>query len=191
MQSNLQTKKVIQYSSDLMLVLLDKKEKTLPFPVFHSRTVKINEWVLHLEIIGESHRIELNHLNSELSLTEILACLPPESDLKSPCYEGNITDCKNNRLEKALTGGRYEFSYKKLHFSDSDYVATIFAEIEGGEEMVCYDFKSHKKDGLPNLYGPTTMISVKGDEKSIFWTSLHGYPNEKSTVLSQSSITLL
>ena len=190
MQSNLQKKKVIQSSSELKLVLLHNKEDTPHFPVFHSKTVKIGVWALNLEIIGESHRIEVSQPSSGLQLTEILACLPPESDFKTPCYEGKITD-SGNMLEKVINGCHYEFSYKKLDFSDSDYVATIFNEIEGGEETMSFDFDTHQKDGIPNFYGPTTMISFGGNEKSVYWTSLHGYPNENSTILSQSSFTLL
>lgn len=191
MQSNLQNKTVTQCSFDLRLALLGKDAEAPVFPVFHSRNLDINAWSVLLEIIGESHRIRVQHKASDLWLTEILACLPPGSELRDPIYEGKLSKWKSSEFHRTSRQHRYAFNYNNLNFSDADYESRIRESIKGGTDIITYDFASHRKDGNLDLYGPTTMISVRGDDHSIEWASLHAYPDEQLSILSHSSLAIV
>ena len=190
MQSNLQKKSINQSSSDLTLVLLGYEAKAPFFPVFHSRTIEINAWSVLLDIIGESHRIRVQHKSSGLGFTEILACLPPDSEVSAPLYKGKLSDWEKKDVDRNLKQHRYTFSYKKLNFSDENYESTILDAIAGGTDIISYDFASNRKDGVSDFYGPMTMISVAGGDLSIEWNSLHGYPRENSSILSRSRLAV-
>lgn len=191
MQSNLQKKVITQCSSDLRLALLGKEAEAPVFPVFHSRNLDINAWAILLEIIGESHRIRVQHKASGLWLTEILACLPPGSELGGPLYEGKLSEWKSSEFHKTFKQHRYAFNYNNLNFSDTDYESRIRESIKNGTDIISYDFASHRKDGNLDLYGPTTMISVRGDDHSIEWASLHAYPDEQLSILSHSHLAVV
>ena len=133
MQSNLQKKTVTQCSFDLRLALLGKDAEAPVFPVFHSRNLDINAWSVLLEIIGESHRIRVQHKASDLWLTEILACLPPGSELRDPIYEGKLSKWKSSEFHRTSKQHRYTFNYNNLNFSDADYESRIRERLQKPE----------------------------------------------------------
>lgn len=151
----------------------------------------MDAWSVLLEIIGESHSIRVEHKASGLWLTEILACLPTGSELKAPLYEGKLSEWKNCEFHKTFKQRRYAFNYNNLNFSDADYESRIRESIKGGTDMISYDFASHRKDGNLDLYGPTTIISVRGYDHSIEWSSLHAYPDEQLSILSHSRLAVV
>lgn len=181
---------VTHYTSDLTLALLGTYGSAPLFPVFHSKTINIHGWSILLEIIGESHRIMVKHKNSDFNVTEILACLPSGSEILAPLYEGKLSEWESKAFERDLKNCRYTFNYKKLNFSDKNYESTVRDGIKAGRDIISYDFDSLSRDGNLDIYGPTTVISIGGDDHSVEWVSLHGYPHENASILSHSHIVI-
>ncbi len=190
MTDNLQNN-ATQTSSDLQLVLLDQKSKAPAFPVFHSRDYYKNGWFAVLAIIGESHRITVSHKETGLGFSEILACIPEGSTFTDPVFEGKISDFEGTELKSKLKKHSYSFKHQILNFDSRHYEPVIQGMLKTSRDTISYDFAKKAKDFELNLYAPATLVGVVSDKTTLTWTSLHTYPDEKLTILSQSRILII
>lgn len=190
MTNNIQNS-VTQTSSDLQLIILDPKTKSPDFPVFHSRDYHKNGWFAVMAIIGESHRITVHHEETGLYFSEILACIPTENRFTDPVFEGKISSIEGNELKNKLEQHSYSFKHQVLNFDSRHYEPVVKGMLKTGRDTISYDFAKAAKDFEFNLYAPTTLVSVVSDDLTITWTSLHTYPDEKLTILSQSRILII
>jgi len=177
-----------QSSLDLKLVLLDKEDKTPEFPVFNSREAYVNGWSVVMEIIGESHKVTVRHETAGLWLTEILACIPSGIKFANPLCQEILSDSEGKELSRTLDRHSYTFKHQKLNFEDRHYEPVIMGMLKAGTKKISYDFAKGAKDFEISLYAPATLINLVSDDASVTWTSLHTYPDEKLSILSQSRI---
>lgn len=180
-----------QISSDLQLVILDQKTKVPDFPLFHSRDYRNKDWFAVMAIIGEGNKITIQHQKTGLNFSEILTCIPAGSKFTDPVFEGKISSFEGKEVKSKMAQHSYSFKYEVLNFDSAHYEPVVRGMLNTGRDRISYDYSKGAKDFEFNMYAPSTLISLVADDLTLTWTSLHTYPDEKLTILSQSRILII
>lgn len=180
---------IAQKASELKLLLQGGPIDNISFKTFHSMEMVKGCWDIRIDIIGESHKINIVNSAVPSSINEVLACIPLDNQLSPSCYMERLAHIKAGKLERIVEGFNYRFSFEKIGFSDERYSEALLSLTEGMEHCVSYDFGKRHKDSFDDVYGPVTLVTADVTDEDVKWASLHVYPNDELAIISESSIS--
>lgn len=189
MKNNEQNVSVAQKSSDLKLLLHNGPTDNISFKTFHSMEMSRGNWEIGIDIIGESHKINIVNSLAPSSINEVLACLPLDNQLSPSSYMESLAQIEAGKLERNLEGFNYRFSFEKIGFSEERYSETLLSLTEGAQHCISYDFSKSHKDSFDDVFGPVTLVRADVTDEEVKWASLHIYPNDEVAIISKSAIS--
>ena len=143
------------------LVLTLSKEQIHEVNVLKSVTFKVGDFLVDLSIIGASHSININN-----QLLEMFAATKVQSD--------SLLSQKINEISNV------SLSYKNFRYS--------FKLVDSLND---YDYDLEFNYIFPGENKPETKILLKRIKKLIIINTLHFYPNERTTILTETIIEVL
>jgi hypothetical protein len=156
---------IIQHTKDLRLAILSE-DVLASLTILQEARIHYGDWQVYFAIIGESHRIRIQH-QEQFILEEILACVDVQAN-----------DCSHYHDFSDLTAHHYQQEQYRIHISFSDKIPLKIPSAQSIE----YRF--------PVIYNlePITRIEWKLEGNILFWWTLHSYaePEKIITVHTQS-----
>jgi len=143
------------------LVLTLSKEQIQKVNILKSKNFNINDFNIKLSIIGASHCLDINN-----EFFEVFAA----------------TKINNKALLSEKLNEIKEISY---NFDNFNYNFKLVDKLE----IDNYDLEFNYI--FPGDNNPETKILLKKQDKNIIVNTLHFYPNEKTTIFTETNIEVL
>jgi len=189
-KSSPQNTGIIQKADQLKLLLHGGSIDSMNFKAFHSLKVAKGDWQIGIDIIGESHKINIVNSAKPSSMNEILACIAIDDELSPSCYMEKLSYIEAGKLERIMEGFNYHFSFEKIGFNDERYSKALSSLTEEATYCVSYDFGNNRKDSFDDIFEPVTLVTADVTDDNMKWASLHIYPNDELAIISESSISI-